>query len=393
LTIAVIQGKQIVWHKKLHEKYGSVVRVAPDALTYTDERAWADICGSTPAAKYGMEKDERLLKLIGDDMTSPNPDLPRAEQKHTLMRRAYAPSLTKQALKIQEPLIMGHVNELLQSIGSKCHKPVDMVDMMCFIIYDTFSDLFLGESLNLFKDSTYRQWVHSFDSFAKGTTIMAALQHYSLFLYILPWLIKKYGAKKRDYFLDVIHERFDRRVAAKTDRKDLLHFAMQEKIGLSIQDLRAFAPFLMIGGCETTPTLLSGLIFHLSRSKNCLEELNKEIRTAFESEDEITRDRMFELQYLDACLQESSRLLASVGGGVDRMVPKTGAMIAGKFVPGGTVVNVLHQVTFTASRNFNRAEEFHPERWLPNPAMEFAADRKLALRPFSVGPQSCFGQE
>jgi cytochrome P450 len=340
-----------------------------------------------------MEKDERLLKLIGDDITSPNPDLPRAEQKHTLMRRAYAPSLTKQALRIQEPLIIGHVDEFVQAIGSKGSEAVDMVDMMCFVIYDTFSDLFLGESLNLFKESTNRQWVHSFDSFAKGTTVIASLQHYSVFLYILPWLIKRYGAKKRDYFLDVIHERFDRRVASKTNRKDLLHFAMQEKTQLSIKDLRAFAPFLIIGGCETSPSLLSGLIFNLSTSKTCLEKLNHEIRTTFKSDDEITMDRMIELPYLDACLQESSRLYAPIGGGVDRMVPKSGAMIAGQFVPGGTVVNVLHQVTFIASRNFYKAEEFHPERWLPDPAPEFASDRKLALRPFSVGPQSCFGQE
>jgi cytochrome P450 len=340
-----------------------------------------------------MEKDERLLKLIGDDMTSPNPNLPRAEQKHTLMRRAYAPSLTKQALKIQESVIIGHVNDLIEAVKARSAEPVDMVDMMCFVIYNSFSDLFLGESLNLFQDPTYVPWVHSFDSFAKGTTIMAALQHYSIFLYILPWLIKKYGAKKRDYFLDVIHGCFDRRVASKTDKKDFLHFAMQEKNQLSVKDLRAFAPFLMIGGCETTPNLLSGLIFNLLNSKMSLELLRNEIRNAFGSDEEIVMDRMFELKYLDACIQESSRLYASIGGGVDRMVPESGAMIAGQFVPGGTVVNVLHQVTFIASRNFTRAEEFIPERWLPDARAEFGADRKTAHRPFSVGPQSCFGQE
>ncbi|OBT76922.1 hypothetical protein VF21_04130 [Pseudogymnoascus sp. 05NY08] len=52
------------------------------------------------------------------------------------------------------------------------------------------------------------------------------------------------------------------------------------------------------------------------------------------------------------------------------MVPESGAMIAG-----------------------HRVEEFIPERWLPEAKAEFGSDRKTAHRPFSVGPQSYFGQD
>lgn len=155
LTIATIRGEQLRWLRALHEKYGHVVRIAPDALSYTDERAWSDINGSSPAVKYGMEKNERLLKLIGGDMTSPNPELARADQKHTQMRKAYASGLTKAAVRSQAPLVLSHIEELMAVIDEKNGEPIDMVDTWCSFIYNIFSDLFLGESLNLFKDPTY----------------------------------------------------------------------------------------------------------------------------------------------------------------------------------------------------------------------------------------------
>lgn len=386
------------------------MRIAPDALSYTDERAWSDINGSTTAAKYGMEKDERLLKLIGGDMTSPNPELARGDQKHTQMRKAYASGLTKAAVRSQAPLILSHIEELIGVIDGKNGEPIDMVDTWCSFIYNIFSDLFLGESLNLFKDPTYVPWAHSFNSFAKATTTMAALQHYVLARHFLAFVIQKFGGKKRDEFMKPILDRFDRRVASKTEKVDLLHYALRDENKLSVHDLREFSPFLMIGGCETTPNLLSGLFFYLIKNPEFYRAVNKEVRSNFASEEDITMERIFGMPILEACIQEAFRLYSPIGSGVDRMVPKGGAVIAGQRVPEDTVVTILHHVTFTASRNFARCEEYLPERWyvefqivthltltsrcrLPNADPEFASDRKNALKPFSVGPQSCFGQE
>ncbi|KAF2686192.1 cytochrome P450 [Lentithecium fluviatile CBS 122367] len=393
LTIATIRGEQLRWLQALHENYGHVVRISPDALSYTDERAWSDINGSTSAAKYGMEKDERLLKLIGGDMTSPNPELARGDQKHTQMRKAYASGLTKAAVRSQAPLIVGHVEELLEVIDRKNGEAIDIVDAWCSFVYNIFSDLFLGESLNLFKDPTYVPWAHSFNSFAKATTIMAALQHYVIARYILAFVVQKFGGKKRDEFMKPIFDRFDRRAASETKKVDLLHYALREENKLSLHDLREFSPFLMIGGCETTPNLLSGLVFYLLKNPEYYAEVNKEVRENFKSEEEITIERMFGMPFLEACIQEAFRMYSPIGSGVDRMVPRGGATIAGQRVPENTVVTALHHVTFTASRNFARCNEYIPTRWLPSSDPEFASDRKNSLKPFSVGPQSCFGQD
>lgn len=46
--VAFLGGHQATYIKKLHDKYGDVLRICPDELSYTDAQAWKDI--------YGLQK-------------------------------------------------------------------------------------------------------------------------------------------------------------------------------------------------------------------------------------------------------------------------------------------------------------------------------------------------
>lgn len=45
------------------------------------------------------------------------------------------------------------------------------------------------------------------------------------------------------------------------------------------------------------------------------------------------------------------------------------------------------------SVDFHRADEFLPERWMPEGQAEFGSDRKDVLQPFSYGPRNCLGKK
>lgn len=90
---------------------------------------------------------------------------------------------------------------------------------------------------------------------------------------------------------------------------------------------------LIIGGSETTATLLSGVTYYLLCNPSTLAKLTTEIRNAFQREDEITITSVGQLPYLLACLDEGLRVYPPVPIGLPRVVPKGGATIAGRFVP------------------------------------------------------------
>lgn len=93
------------------------------------------------------------------------------------------------------------------------------------------------------------------------------------------------------------------------------------------------ANVLIIAGSETTATLLSGAVYLLTTHPDKLAKVANEVRSAFNSEEEITLNSVSRLSYMLACLNEALRCYPPVASGLPRVVPKGGAYVAGKFVP------------------------------------------------------------
>ena len=73
------------------------------------------------------------------------------------------------------------------------------------------------------------------------------------------------------------------------------------------------------------------------------------------------------LPYLTACINESMRLFPAIPGPFPRIVPSSGLVISGYYLPGGTVVsaNALAVHRSDHSGIWGEApEEYRPERWL-----------------------------
>ncbi|KAK3693039.1 cytochrome P450 [Podospora appendiculata] len=424
LTTSTIRGRYVHDIKDMHRKYGHVVRIAPNELSFTDERAWADICGATSAAPYGMKKDERLNDLVGGDATNPDLAREKSDMKHTRLRKALSPAFSKSSLRQQETLIAGHVDEMVAVLGQSetQGQKVNMVHVYAFTIYDIFSQLFLGESMDLLRQDTARPWVDSMTGFAKATTAIAALSHYTIARVLITIALKFLGTGPRDAFMDPCFRRFDRRMESTSTststgttavaQPDLVHFALSGKTQLTSKELRDFSPFLMIGGGETMASLLPCLTYLLLKHPKVLSRLVCEVRNAFgpctitppptstcptaatRTTTPLTMDAVLGLPYLAACINEALRLYPPVVQGNERVVPAGGAVVCGAPLPGGALVVASHLATYRQKRNFFRPDHYLPERWLPAEAgAEFAGDRKGAFKPFSVGPQSCFGQE
>ncbi|KAL2371182.1 hypothetical protein RJ035_005150 [Blastomyces gilchristii] len=159
---------------------------------------------------------------------------------------------------------------------------------------------------------------------------------------------------------------------------------------MSLDTLSGNARLILVGGSETTATLLCGVTYLLLSNPQALAKLTAEVRSAFKSEDDINMNSVNELDYMLACLNEAMRVYPPVPLGLPRVIPKGGCQITGQFIPEDSVVAIHHWATYHNEKYFTDPFAFHPERFLGDP--KFANDKRELLQPFHVGPRNCLGR-
>lgn len=146
---------------------------------------------------------------------------------------------------------------------------------------------------------------------------------------------------------------------------------------------------LLVAGSETTATALSVTTFFLCNYPEVYSKLTNEIRKSFASEDEINMVSVNKLKYQSAVLEEALRIFPPAPAGGQRTVPPEGEIISGRWVPGGTQVNVPTFSAHRLSSNWRDPDKFVPERWMGDE--RYKDDNKGSFVPFSTGPRNCIG--
>ena len=123
------------------------------------------------------------------------------------------------------------------------------------------------------------------------------------------------------------------RRSQKTGRADFLSGFLSDHADATETEMIATSRTLIIAGSETTATLLSGITYLLLKDCTVLERLATEIRSAFQSECDITFSEVSKLRYMSASLEEAMRVYPPVAGSFPRNVPRGGGTIGDTFVP------------------------------------------------------------
>jgi cytochrome P450 len=111
----------------LHEKYGPVVRISPNELSFTTGQAWKTLYGHRKgAAQKSIAKDPRFyLKSVNGYfhlLGTPS------DEDHARQRKILSHSFSDRSLKEQEPLFKEWAHLLVRKLGEAgSAKPVDMV--------------------------------------------------------------------------------------------------------------------------------------------------------------------------------------------------------------------------------------------------------------------------
>lgn len=155
--------------------------------------------------------------------------------------------------------------------------------------------------------------------------------------------------------------------------------------------LQTIIPLLTLDSySDTSAATLANIVYYLTSNPRVYQRLQKEV-------DEVNSNGgdASQIPYIDAIINETLRLKPVVPGGLARLTPPEGLTIDEVFIPGNIIVIVPQHVVHRDERNFDRALEFLPERWVDE-GKEMHKDER-AFFPFSLGRETqhyfrCFQQ-
>jgi cytochrome P450 len=365
----------------IHKKYGAVVRMAPDELSFATKEAWQDIYVHRPGHK-NPTKSEVWYKGSFDLTESRNQLMvpSKAPQgmpqnivtaidhaDHARMRRAFSSAFSEKTLRDQEPVIERYADLAMRQFRAMAIAPetdgkgvvLNMVDWLNFFTIDVIGDLGFGESFGCLQDSAYHPWVKTLHNFLKAMVFAAATRFYpsveALFMAMLPQSILELQKRHTEF----ANERVRRRLNLETSRPDFITPILKDDSAhksMTIPEIQSNMAILMIAGSEATATILSGAITYLLRNRESLRKLVTEVRTSFKREKDITISNSEELLYLNATLSEALRLCNPVPGALPRVVGRGGDTICNVFVPEQVSESLSGKFTFGVDGSITRLQ-------------------------------------
>ncbi|KAG9193478.1 hypothetical protein G6011_03513 [Alternaria panax] len=147
---------------------------------------------------------------------------------------------------------------------------------------------------------------------------------------------------------------------------------------------------IILGGSETSATLLSGAICCLPKAPAWMEKLHQELAATFKSDNEISYTSLSQLKVLNAIIQDTFRIYSPVWTALPRIISLAGAKVCGDAPPPGTQVGISQYAMYHTSSHFTNPSVYATEHFLG--AEQYAKDTLDAIQPFSVGRCNCIGQ-
>lgn len=313
------------------------MRYSPTHISFCNERAFKEILTRKPGRGQLM-KDPGAYNSIAvgkvhSIFTTPSDD------DHSRYRQLLSHGFSEAAIKEQEPILLQYVDLLLFKLKehAKDGTPQDMVAWFNWTTFDLIGDLTFNESLSCLDSASNHSWIQFVFSTIKAGAIMSALQFIPAVSLILLRLFGKTIRDKRRHNAKFTAGKVAHRLASQqTDRTDFFQFILNPKKGgtkMTIDEVEAMSAVLVLGGSETTATLLAGVTYLLPKHPRVLHQVTAEVRSSFKSEGDINSSSVKRLTYLLAVLNESMRIFPPAPIGSPRLIPEGEDIINGYALP------------------------------------------------------------
>ncbi|KAL9125172.1 MAG: hypothetical protein Q9217_005582 [Psora testacea] len=384
----------------LHEKYGKIIRIGPDSLSFTDPSVLKELYGHKKDVKDVYAKDESEYLQQEDSMS----DIFLCHHgKAAQIRRLLSPAFSDRAIQDAERYIQRYVSLLVSGLRERSaaspfspnkDRVVNIIAWYQMIMYDLITHFLMSEPLGCLERGSLDPRGENFYLPLKYFLWVANAMRFPPFTKMLEWWIPRNAIERHEnhlkYTRDTLRLRLERKDEVANDIVAHLQRNGEKASALSEDEIEQNMRSMLPAGSDLSVRTLGSVTYYLCNYPEACRKLVGEIRGAFATESKITIAETAKLLYLDAVIKESLRMRGPFGGPLPRTVPPGGREIDGVWVPGGTEVAISYLAICRSSRNFTEPNTFVPERWLGDP--RFASDQRSVVQPFSIGPRNCIGK-
>ncbi|KAJ7074029.1 cytochrome P450 [Mycena amicta] len=389
--------KQTPTIQELLEKYGPVVRIAPNKVIFRDQEAVRDVYLVRKFDKSPMYKN---FKIEGIDHALTMLDNP----SHAALRKLSGPHYSASNVGQLQPEIHKVSNQLLDALDFVDGKvSVNCMDLMKNYMADIIVFSNFGYHLRAMENWTptnTNQFCVSISDFPKFGIVQSFFpdaiwqilcripnQRWKQFTRCVQIISAFVTARIHDVEHQM-KEKTEFEISPLVHRLLLLHPSSLPE-DRNIVRTEGFSH--LIAGTETTSTALSYFFWQLSCSPDILRRLQSEVDLAMPDRRAIPDLSVLQsLPYLNAFISEGLRLYGSVPSFLERVVPQGAPyQLLGHTIPPGTIIGTQAWSMHRDPDLFPEPHVFKPDRWLDDSLKDRAAK---SLMPFGIGPRICAGQ-
>ncbi|KAI0201182.1 cytochrome P450 [Astrocystis sublimbata] len=407
-------------HINLHKKYGPVVRIAPNEVSFA----------SPHVARNLLSAGKRFYKTDFYTVFPPpeNPDIftEIREEVHAMKKKVANVPYSMAAMKQLSPFIDDTIEFLVAQMSAFCtdsaatekssNKPqasLDLGNWLHYFAFDVLGEVAFGRSFGFLAAGMDKEnAIRTIDNSQKYNGIIGQVPELDVFLRrnpicklipaldpgnnLITRIAKEEMAKRRPF--DVEREG---KGAGSDGREDLMaslikgHLKDPQKFHEG--DIFAVAHGAIFAGSDSTASTMQSFFWLTLTAPRVYSTLKAEMDAAVADgtippTGNIEWTQSQNLPYFQACLKEAMRVRPAVGLNITRYAPSPdGVEIDGRHYPAGTRLAVNGWVLHRDRGIFGSdADFFRPERWLEDEENARVMERYMCQ--FGGGAHVCIGR-
>ncbi|KAI1162161.1 benzoate 4-monooxygenase cytochrome P450 [Nemania serpens] len=384
---------------EVHRKYGPVVRIGPNHVSFSSPEALHTIHGSRQA--YPKSDFYKPTSTPFDGAPLFTLFSVQDVNYHSSLKKSIGGLYTKAVVLGLEP----KVDECLRAFTDKISKliregeptPLDMSSWAHYFAFDCLGELTASKKFGfLQKGQDVNGMIAGSDNvlLKTGFFAQAPILQFARRVMEAPTASKAVDPVMT-YASSIVRDRLEKPTPTTDMLNNFIHLQQSQPDRLSTREIIGALYINLMAGHDVLAVTLRSVLYHVARAPQVEKKLRSELATLetnYPISVPVPFSALQELPYLDAVIQESLRIHGNLGLVNERVTPPEGAFIDGYHIPGGTIVGINPWVIHRNAKIFgDDVDDFRPERWLDGDGRQIAEMRRN-LFSFGAGPRMCIGK-